>query len=176
MNWKDYTISFLKSAKLIINLSLLVLLLGAEIFAQPEQEIVSDIQNTDTTTFMMKKSPWGAVLRSAIIPGLGQIYNESYWKAPIVWGTLIYLADAWIRNDKNYNKYQNLYIEGGTNNSIYLEWRDFYRDQRDSFAIYLGLAYLLNLVDAYVDAHLFDFSVSENPNNNAYQLSLRIKL
>jgi hypothetical protein len=39
--------------------------------------------------------------------------------------------------------------------------RDFYRDQRDQFYLYAGLVYLINVVDAYVDAHLFDFDVSD---------------
>ena len=41
-------------------------------------------------------------------------------------------------------------------------YRNFYRDQRDLFTIYMGITYLLQLVDAYVDAHLFDFTVQEN--------------
>ena len=48
------------------------------------------------------------------------------------------------------------------NSDAYKRNRNFYRDQRDLVAIYMGLVYLLNLVDAYVDAALFDFNVSEN--------------
>ena len=55
----------------------------------------------------------------------------------------------------------------------YKDIREFYRDQRDLFAIYLGLTYLLTLVDAYVDAHLFDFSVTESPENRSTQLHFR---
>jgi hypothetical protein len=56
----------------------------------------------------------------------------------------------------------------------YRNLRDFYRDQRDNFAIYLALTYLLNLVDAYVDAHLFDFTVTEDFLTNSPQLNVRI--
>ena len=43
----------------------------------------------------------------------------------------------------------------------YKNLREFYRDQRDQFYLYAGLVYLINIVDAYVDAHLFDFDVSD---------------
>ncbi len=73
------------------------------------------------------------------------------------------LFTAWIDNNNKYIDYKNLYIQTGGNGSInYKLYRDFYRDQRDEFAIYIVLTYFLNLVDAYVDAHLFDFSVNEN--------------
>ena len=63
-----------------------------------------------------------------------------------------------------------------TNNERFRTLRVFYQDQRDLVSIYIGLTYLLNLIDAYVDAQLFDFSVDENPETNQTQLSLRIKL
>ena len=108
----------------------------------------------------MQKSPWGAVLRSAIIPGFGQFYNESYWKIPVIWG-----IGAWF-------VYGDLYRQ--TENQFYRQNRNFYRDQRDNFAIYIGLLYLLNLVDAYVDAHLFDFTVDENLIGGGTRLNVRI--
>jgi hypothetical protein len=120
----------------------------------------------------MQKSPWGAVLRSAIVPGLGQIYNESYWKAPVVWGFMGYFVYVWIDNNNNYIDYKDLYRLSGK--SLDREYRDFYRDQRDEFAIYIVLTYMLNLVDAYVDAHLFDFSVNENYMTHTKMLNLRI--
>ncbi len=130
----------------------------------------------------MTKSPWGAVLRSAIIPGWGQIYNESYWKAPVVWGFAAYFVYIWIDNNKSYKHYRDLYTsikdspdyDNSYKERIRVGYRDFYRDQRDEFAIYLGITYVLNLLDAYVDAHLFDFSVSEEPFNGSPRLNIRI--
>lgn len=108
----------------------------------------------------MNKSAWGAVLRSAILPGCGQFYNESYWKIPVIWGFFGYLGYEWkINNDNMNNDVVN---------------RNFYRDQRDLFAIYLGLAYLLNLVDAYVDAHLFDLDINKDKFTGTTQLSIKI--
>jgi hypothetical protein len=129
----------------------------------------------------MTKSPWGAVARSAILPGLGQIYNESYWKAPVIWGVLGYFVSVWINQNNLYKKYGDLYDDSITGdnangNSEYLRLREFYRDQRDEFAIYIVLTYLLNLVDAYVDAHMFDFDVSPEPYTNDPRFNINFRL
>jgi len=116
--------------------------------------------------FQMTKSPWGAVLRSAIIPGWGQLYTKSYWKIPIIFGIGGYFVYEWMQNDKLYQDYRDQYDKSFTPTNPYgnqqlKNIREFYRDQRDAFAWYIGLLYLLNLVDAYVDAHLYDFDVGE---------------
>ena len=152
-----------------------LLLLWVSLDAQTEPDTSKSVQSSDTT-FIMTKSPWGAVLRSAIIPGLGQIYNESYLKVPIVWGIMGYFIAIWIDQDNQYEKYKELYIESNYLTTKYKSYRDQYRNQRDQFAVYIGLAYFLNLVDAFVDAHLFDFDVSTNLYTNKPQLNIRIPL
>ena len=151
-------------------------------FSQTEQDTTHSVQTLDST-FVMEKSAWGAVLRSAIIPGFGQFYNESYWKVPVVWGFIGYFAYVWIDNNKSYKSYSVRYSETLLNdprNTELLnglkEYRDIYRDQRDEFAIYIGLTYFLQLVDAFVDAHLFDFNVTPDPLTKAPQLGIRIHL
>ncbi len=126
----------------------------------------------EDTVFVMQKSPWGAVLRSAILPGWGQFYNQSYLKIPVVWGVLGWLGYQWYQNNKYYRQSQDLYNQ--TNNINYLSYKTFYQDQRDLFAIYFGLAYVLNLVDAYVDAELFDFSVKQDARTNSPMLNMRV--
>lgn len=114
-----------------------------------------------------KKSPWGAVLRSSILPGWGQIYNQSYWKTPLIWGAIGWFSYNWVFNNRNYQNYKNLFanaVVSGQENFLFKRIRDFYRDQRDLFAIYLGLTYLLNMVDAYVDAHLYNFDILTSKN------------
>lgn len=133
----------------------------------PQQESGGD------SVFVMNKSPWGALLRSAVIPGWGQIYNESYIKAPIIWGAAAWFIYGWNFYNDYYQRYKDLYQQ--TNNDDYRELRELNRDERDMFAIYLGLLYLLNLIDAYVDAQLFDFTVEENPGGSQYMLGLKIK-
>jgi hypothetical protein len=138
-----------------------------------------DYSLADTSKFEMKKSAWGAVLRSAVIPGFGQFYNESYWKIPIIWGTLGYLGYQWNKTNNLYRQYQDLYSnsanQNDANNNNYYTFREFYRDQRDMFAVYIGLTFFLNLVDAYVDAQLFDFDVSNDESTNIMQLSMRVR-
>ena len=172
-NLKEY-LNYLKLLiKHIISFALLILLMQNFIFAQQTQPDDSDEPRNDSL-FVMTKSPMGAVLRSAILPGWGQIYNESYLKAPIIWGIFGGLAAGWINNNNKYKENRDLFIQTGIEQFRTL--RGFYRDQRDLISIYVGLTYLLNLIDAYVDAQLFDFSVEENQITNQTQLSIRIRL
>lgn len=138
---------------------------------------------SDTSTFLLKKRrvPAKATLYSMILPGLGQAYNGKYWKIPIIYtlfGTMYYfIAD----NDQKYKDFKYAYKNfenedlkpGWVNESIsdakYLKERmDFYKRNRDLNIILGGLIYLLNILDANVDAHLMDFDVSED-------LALRIE-
>ncbi len=176
MNLKDYS-SFLRlSANTIIKILLLLLILTTAVYAQTEQDSTGNVQTNEDSVFVMEKSPWGAVLRSAVLPGFGQFYNESYWKIPVVWGFIGYFAYVWIDNNDTYNKYSDLYVQSDFTNDNYKNLRDFYRDQRDEFAIYIGLTYFLQLVDAYVDAHLFDFNVTPDPVTRTPQLEVRFFL
>src|SRR5512133_1907958 len=61
------------------------------------------------TGFVMAKSPLGAVIRSAILPGWGQWYNESYWKIPIVIGLSAWMIRGIIVENSSYNTYSTLY-------------------------------------------------------------------
>ncbi len=110
------------------------------------------------------KRPWVAVGFSAVLPGAGQIYDQAYWKLPIIWGLGGYWVSQWIQMNSKYKDYRDSYsasllVSPPYGNSHLKDVRDFYRDERDKFAWYLGLLYLLNLVDAYVGANLYDFDV-----------------
>ncbi len=123
-------------------------------------------KNYGKTEFKMKKSPWKAVAYSAILPGAGQLYNESYWKIPIIAGLGGYFVYEWIKNNNSYLDYKQLYVDSQTpqnpSGNLQLQsLREFYRDQRDNFIIYSLILYVVNLIDAYVDAQLYDFSVSD---------------
>lgn len=179
MNWTDF-LNYLKSLiNHIINTAVFIIILQSGLFAQQDSTVPQRPgtveENISDTAFVMTKSPWKAVLFSAVVPGAGQIYNESYWKAPLVWGIAAWLIYNWDFNNDNYKEYKNLLIDNpGIDN--YRTIRDFYRDQRDLFSIYLVLTYLLNLVDAYVDAHLFDFNVEENYFTRQPMLGIKINL
>src|SRR3989339_1394696 len=171
MSLKDYLNYLTLSAKTMIKLIILIFLLlySAESISAQVQPLDTNSVKIDTSKFVMQKSAWGAVLRSAIIPGFGQFYNESYWKIPVVWGFLGWFAYQWNTSNNSYINYRDLYNgsldQNSSGNSEYLNHREFYRDQRDLFAVFFSLAYLLNLIDAYVDAHLFDFDVSKFGTN-----------
>jgi len=87
------------------------------------------------------KSPWGAVARSAMLPGWGQFYNESYVKSVVALGLFSTFA-------YNVIGYANKYSETG---------EQYYRDRRTVHSWYLGLTYALIMIDAYVDANLYKF-------------------
>lgn len=113
------------------------------------------------------KNPWLAVGLSAALPGAGQIYNQNYWKPPIIWGFAGYWIYEWFQNNNSYKDYRSQYaasISPNTpNGNLQIQQlRDFYRDERDKFAWYLGALYFLNLIDAYVSSSLFDFDVSSD--------------
>jgi hypothetical protein len=123
-------------------------------------------------------SPRKAAIRSAILPGLGQIYNKKYWKLPIVYGALgtagyvfffnlkTYreLRDAFrirypeVRDTDAFNRlapiYQQLEINQVRN------FRDQYRQNIDYSVLVFILLWGLNVADAAVDAHLKSFDVS----------------
>ena len=116
--------------------------------------------------FKMKKSPWLAVGLSAIFPGLGQFYNESYWKLPIIAFFTGLLGYEIIYNNSKFLDYRDKYAASQTpefpiGDTRLHDLREFYRDQRDQNLLYFGLFYLIDMADAYVDAHLYDFSVSD---------------
>ncbi|MCP5060873.1 MAG: hypothetical protein GY936_00200 [Ignavibacteriae bacterium] len=163
---------------LIPKILLLVLFISASVFAQTNDTSAS--HNTLlNSNFEMQKSPTGAMLRSAVLPGWGQFYNESYWKVPIVWGVTGWFVYMWTDRNSEYKNYQDLYnkslLESSNGDSKFMSLRDFYRDDRDLFSFYIGLTYFLNLIDAYVDAHLFDFDVGVNQFTQKPELHLRIK-
>ena len=87
------------------------------------------------------KSPWGAVLRSSILPGWGQIYTESYWKAAGYFLTAAYLAYRIYDADR-------VYQSNRTPSN---------RNTRSKYSWYFGLAYLINMADAYAEAYLYKF-------------------
>jgi len=159
--------------------SLIYIIFSSSLYSQfkTEPDTVKSVQSSDSV-FVMTKSPWGAVWRSAVIPGWGQFYNESYWKIPLFAGAIGGLVFGWKYYNTRYDKYRNLFdnsrsISSDLGNTAYLQQRDFYRDQRDLLAIYIGLTYFLNLVDAYVDAQLFDFTVQENSQTLSHELNMK---
>ncbi|KAF0237872.1 MAG: hypothetical protein FD181_1552 [Prolixibacteraceae bacterium] len=134
-------------------------------------------------------SPKKAAIYSAILPGLGQAYNKKYWKIPLIYagfGTIGYFI-GW--NNGFYSTYKKAnsdLTDGDPESKSYLDIQaskyydlenptdsinfktglskqsDYYRRNRDLLIISLVGFYGLNIIDASVDAHLFDFDISED--------------
>lgn len=113
-----------------------------------------------------------ATTLAMICPGAGQLYNKSYWKVPIVVGafaTMGYVIDWNARGYKRYRTAYNQVVNGqpdefeGRYSAEYLKnMKDNFRRNRDLCIILTGALYLLNIVDAHVDAHLKDYDISDD--------------
>lgn len=122
-----------------------------------------------------RQSPTAAMVSSALLPGLGQMYNRSFWKLPIIYGGLGYLISAAVTNHRQFLRYERAYVAiadndpstvdefNGTIPLQTLEYgSNFYRRYRDLSIIGAVLVYALNIIDAYVDAHLFYWNVDDD--------------
>lgn len=121
-----------------------------------------------------KKSPMVATVFSTLVPGMGQAYNQKYWKIPVVWGgiaTLYFLVE---QNNRKYVRVRNAYIYRTDDDPTTIDefprlraddllyYREMYLRDRDLASISLFLFYIANIIDANVDAHLMDWDISDN--------------
>jgi hypothetical protein len=125
-----------------------------------------------------RNDPWPipqvAARLSLLCPGLGQAYNRSFWKIPVVYAALGTAAFFVVQNHLEYRRYASAYrwrtdgdpttldpfVGRYADNSL-RSIRDFYRRNRD-FAVILGaLGYALTGIEAYVDAHLKHFQITD---------------
>ena len=127
-----------------------------------------------------------ATTLSTICPGAGQIYNKSYWRVPIIVGGLastIYTID-WnnrcyqrfktsynlrVDYDNNPDKYPNGSADefrGNYTATFLKNLKDSYRRNRDLCILLTAGIYLLNILDAHVDAHLQDYDISDDLTMN----------
>lgn len=135
-------------------------------------------------SYTAKFNPRKALLYSAILPGAGQVYNRKYWKVPLVYGGIVGLGLVVDFYNQSNNKYRNqlfTILNGqppGPGDLTEAQLRtiiDQSRRQRDYFMIFVGFFYILQMVDAHVDAHLKEFDVNprlrariEPAMNNSY--------
>ena len=154
---------------------------------------VNKVKEVDMKPF--KPNPTKAVIFSAILPGLGQIYNRAYWKLPIVYGGFMGCIYAITWNNKNYKDYSSAYFDlmydVKNNPDDPKKWseswvsiakkngyepekfitdtrcqdninrrKDYFRRYRDLSIIITAGVYAICMIDAYVDAQLFDFDIS----------------
>ena len=116
-------------------------------------------------------APAKAAFYSAVLPGLGQAYNKQYWKIPIVYGAIGAGAAFYLFNDKEYKKFRQAYFDRVNgledefpeyDKDVLIKAQKYYRHQRDTAMLLTILAYVLNIVDANVSAHLKQWNVNDN--------------
>jgi Family of unknown function (DUF5683) len=154
-----------------------------------EDSAVAKAMSTSDTVQRPGKSTTTAMLASMILPGAGQVYNGSYWKVPLIWGLEYYFVSVYRSQNNLYKQNRAIYVplrdsaaatgDYATQNlaNYYFDHSNFYRNQRDTFGWYVIIAYAVNILDAYVDASLFNFEV--NPNlqpTNGMRATLHIHL
>lgn len=132
-----------------------------------EKQVVEEIEKANVST-IQKYNPTKAGLYSAVFPGLGQYYNKKYWKIPIVWGAVGTGVGIIVYNDKQYRRYRTAFLaelNGQPHEFDDLPYvdatvlgntQDRAKRQRDYAIAITGVLYILNIVDAVVDAHLYD--------------------
>lgn len=134
------------------------------------------LRAADTTRIVINpNAPAKAAFYSAVLPGLGQAYNKKYWKIPIVYIGLGIGIYSYTWNQGKYHNYRDEYkrrlagtadpnhaIYGGKSDDWVIRGQKFHQRNRDLSALITAGIYILNIVDANVDAHLMQFNVNDN--------------
>lgn len=166
-------------------------------------EDVVTLKDKNSSNELDPLRPAKAAFFSAVLPGLGQAYNKKYWKIPIVYGAIGTGLYFYFDNNNVYKRYRNAYkrrLAGFTDDEFYgpgetpflsdealiRAQRTLKRNKELSMLVTVGL-YVLNIIEANVDAHLIQYNLDENlalkpfidfnnPNYNAQMgLSLNLK-
>jgi len=153
------------------DLTLCILLFFAILFSS-----TTSLAQTPVDTTAKVHSVKKATLLSAFLPGAGQVYNKKAWKVPIIYAGFAGMAYLIKFNNDNYRKYNDALIarNDGDSTTVDTEFKDkysdenlatlqdYYRSNRDLSIIVTSLIYVLNIIDAHVDAHLYTFNVNDN--------------
>ncbi|WP_413999174.1 DUF5683 domain-containing protein [Flavobacterium sp. W1B] len=157
----------------IISIGIFLFILGSTgVFAQAKTNTVLVAKDSLKSNDIDPLTPAKAAFYSAILPGLGQAYNKKYWKIPLVYGAMGTSLYFYLDNNKKYHQYRDAYkrrLEGYTDDNFsYLDnnrliaGQKFYQRNRDLSALVTLGFYVLNIIDANVDAALIQFNVDEN--------------
>ncbi len=160
-------------------------LFGFFLSAQESPEENRDIELITDSTFIETEEdielfeevsdldPQRSAMLSALVPGLGQVYNKQYWKVPLIYGGLAAFGHLINYNNELYNAFRNAAIAttNGSENPFesvastetsLIRNRDNFRRNRDYLIILGTIFYILNIVDAHVSAHLDEFNVNDD--------------
>ncbi|MDT7833341.1 DUF5683 domain-containing protein [Flavobacteriaceae bacterium S356] len=130
-----------------------------------------------TDDFYNPLSPSKAAFYSAIFPGMGQIYNKKYWKAPIVWGAMGTSIYFYLDNNSEYKRFRRAFKQrkAGLQDEFTLDdgsqlisedglvnAQNILRQNRDLSLLATIVLYTLQIVEASVNAHLMQFNTNDN--------------
>lgn len=152
--------------KFVLLISIFLVFYASLVFAQNRDTNIINQKIILTDTSANFRSPTGAVLRSLALPGWGQYYVGSYWKAPLFfagWGTVVFfIIDNHIKYVDAADEYANYTGTNLIEKNYLFRKREYFRDYRDLNALYLLGIYIVSTIDAYVGANMFEFNVDDN--------------
>lgn len=142
------------------------------------ERVVVEMDTLAAKTIYNPLAPSKAAFYSAVLPGLGQAYNKKYWKIPIIYAGMATGVYFYIQNDKDYDRFRNAYkrrLAGFTDDEFYgdgenpiisndrlIDAQKSAQRNKDLSIVVSLVFYLVNIIDANVDAHLKQFNVTED--------------
>lgn len=152
-------------------LAIIIFFLGLTSSAYTQDTVKVDTTRTGKPKYA--HSPKKAAVFSAVVPGLGQAYNKKWWKIPIVYAAIGTSTGFIVYNQQKYTKFKQAYIDRlndplaenefsqYSTNQLF-DIQDTYHRWRDISIMVTAGFYILNIVDASVDAHFFRFDVGDD--------------
>jgi hypothetical protein len=147
--------------------------LDTVLIVNPQKKVLIDKdQHIELFTEMSTLDPKRSAMLSAVLPGLGQIYNKQYWKVPLIYGGALIIGHYIRYQDRLYTSFRSAYfaatdLDPTTENpypvsaDLLLRNAEQLRRDRDYLMIIGGIFYLLQIVDAHVSAHLHEFQIND---------------
>jgi len=157
-------------------ITLLLVLFSFNSFGQQNGELKIKPQDSLATKkiHIDPLSPAKAAFYSAVLPGLGQVFNKQYWKVPVIYAGLGAGVAIYSYQNKQYNRYRDAYkrrilgftddeyLAKGRTDQFLIDAQRYHKKQRDLALLGTALFYILNIVEANVSAHLAQFNVNED--------------
>ncbi len=147
-----------------------IILIAAFILSNVFKIYPQEKDSTQTKTHSPKK----ATILSAVVPGAGQFYNKKYWKIPVIYTGFGALSYSIITNQRLYKDYRSA-LRYRTDDDInttdnfpqysvdgLMQAKNYYRRNLELSYIFSTVLYVLNIVDAAVDAHFYEFDISDD--------------
>lgn len=143
-----------------------------------ETSLVFQDNRPELFTEISDLNPKKAAFLSAVLPGMGQVYNRQYWKLPFVYGGAVIIGHYIRYQDRLYRSFRSAWIAQNdldpntinpftnVSSDILERSADQLRRDRDYLMIIGGLFYLLQIADAHISAHLHEFAINDELSMN----------